>query len=317
MKTAYENSGFSVCKFNLKNLIECEFIALNFYENSIYTSKLLARALVLILLKLFGKKIIWTMHDKQQVVKKNRKNSMRFVKLQIALCDKIIIHSKISIDEIKAINSSEKILEKIIHIPHPNYIGVYGDIKHTNLPSDKLKLLHIGLIRPYKNVDLLIEAVSELNLPNLELFISGACDKNLQKCLLEKINGNAKITTDFRFIPDDEIAELISKHHLLALPYDSICSLNSGSAILAFSYAKSVICTLNGTLSDIEDKGLFWAYEYKNDEHKDVLKKQIKEVYDRFSGDFNELNAVGKKCFEYVAKHNSSQKISSVLKETF
>ena len=257
------------------------------------------------------------MHDKQQHEKKNRKNSILFVKLLLALCDKIIIHSKMSTDEIKAINSSDKILKKIIYVPHPNYIGVYGDIHTTKLPNDKLKLLHVGLIKPYKNVDILIEAVNELNLPDLELSVCGTTDEKSQKCLLEKINKNEKIKATFRFIPDGEIAELISKHHLLILPYDASCSLNSGSAVLAFSYAKTVICTLNGTLDDIEEKDMFWAYEYKNDEHKNVLKKQIKEVYDRFSGNCNEIDVLGKKCFEYAADRFSLQKVSEALEKIF
>jgi hypothetical protein len=94
--------------------------------------------------------------------------------------------------------------------------------------------------------------------------------------------------------------------------------LNSGSAILAFSYARTVICPLNGTLLDIEDKGIFWAYDYKNgSDHKEALKETIKGIYCKFAGNYNELGNIGKKCREYVAEHNSLFQVSEKLKTVF
>jgi hypothetical protein len=132
------------------------------------------------------------------------------------------------------------------------------------------------------------------------------------------IGDNPHIKTDFRFINDSEIPEISANCHLFVFPYNLESSLNSGATILAFSYSRSVLSSLTGTLDDIEDKSLFFSYSYKNkDEHKEVLKQQIIAIREKYKGNYNELLTLGEKCREYMSKNNSLEQVSERLALVF
>jgi glycosyltransferase involved in cell wall biosynthesis len=225
--------------------------------------------------------------------------------------DKIIIHSKRSEKEVK--NKS-----KIVYVPHPDYIDVYGQIAENKTAKNKLKLLFLGLVKPYKNIELLVDVFNELNLENAELSICGFAEKNYKEKLLKKIANSKNISLNLRFITDDKIPQILAQHHILLTPYDSKSVLNSGSIILAFSYKRTVLSPNNGTLSDFENKNMFFSYEYKNlAEHKNILKEKILFLYENYSNNYNRLLELGEECFESVRKNNSPEKVSGILEKLF
>ena len=102
------------------------------------------------------------------------------------------------------------------------------------------------------------------------------------------------------------------------MPYNLDFSLNSGATILAFSYGRTVLSPATGTLSDIEDKSLFFSYTYNNQEqHKEELKKQIAAIREKYKGNYNELLKLGEKCKEYMAEHNSPAQVAKQLEQVF
>ncbi|MCL1945746.1 MAG: glycosyltransferase [Chitinivibrionia bacterium] len=313
MKNAY-GSFADVAKFSVKNFFSHKNFVLNWYESR----KFIKFIVVMLLLKITNKKIIWVMHNKLPHDTKNKFLSSLKMKIIANFADKIIIHSKISEKELKKINDSPNFSAKIAYIPHPNYIETYGKIAENKICGDKLKLLFFGMIKPYKNVELLIDTFNELNLENLELSIYGFAQKNYAKKLREKIANNKNIKYDFGFIDDNKIPQIFAQNHILATPYNLESALNSGSVILAFSYKRTVLSPNNGTLSDIENKNMFFAYEYENSRrHKEILKEKILDLYQNYSDDYNRLLELGKDCFEYAQKNNSPEKISEKLKVLF
>jgi hypothetical protein len=95
-------------------------------------------------------------------------------------------------------------------------------------------------------------------------------------------------------------------------------SLNSGATILAFSYGRSVLSSLTGTLADIENKSLFFSYSYNGQEdHKEKLKQQITAIREKYKGNYNELLTLGEKCREYVSENNSLEQVSKQLALVF
>jgi glycosyltransferase involved in cell wall biosynthesis len=317
IKVAYEKLDLCVVPFVGWRSKEYNYIALNWYESVQDLRIFIRRIIILIKLIIEKKDIIWTIHNKEPHDIKNHFFSRILIMLLFHISYKIIVHSKSTIGIIKQFNYKKEILKKIVFVPHPNYIDLYGKIDNNNIPdNDKLHLLFIGQIRPYKNIELLIEAVKELKLPNLKLKICGHADISYQDYLNGLIGSNNAITVDFNFIEDENISNLIAASHLLVLPYNLESSLNSGTIILSFSYKRTVLSPLIGTLRDIDDKTFFFSYEYQTiDEHKVQLKKHLLCIYQNYEDNYNELLKLGEKCYVYTRDNNSIESTFSMLRE--
>lgn len=268
-----------------------------------------------------GVKIIWNVHNKIPHGTTEQNRAKFFMKHLAEISFKIIIHSKITIPLIEDLcGNDESVLKKIVYVPHPNYIDVYGHQKDDYcLDNNKLKLCFFGAVKKYKNVELLISAVAESGFEDIELNIYGRCrPRNYAKSLQALAGKNHTIKTHFKFIHDKDVPEILAACHLLVLPYNLDSSLNSGATILAFSYGRTVLSPTTGTLSDIEDKSLFFAYSYNNhDEHKEELKKQISAIREKYKGNYNELLKLGEKCKEYVSENNSPARTAAQLEQVF
>lgn len=279
-----------------------------------YTKK----KLMLIILKLMGKKIVWTLHNKQPHDSSNP-IQIKIMKFMVKISDKIIIHSKESVEVINSLTSNpEKCDKKILYVPHPNYIGAYPSEEEIEVvDTKKLKFLFVGAVKPYKNVELLIESFREIKTDlQIELLIAGKASSEAYKnSIVELVNDCPNIKLNLKFIPDEELVKVISKNDILILPYDIKSSLNSGTIILAFSNKKTVISPLIGTLKDYKDKSFFYYYDYyNNSDHKEKLKNQIKKVINDYTKDKECLHKKGQIAFENVKEYNSIEKISKELK---
>lgn len=304
------------------SLFKADIVHFNWYE-SFHTDnkfKLFIRYLkkktYLNLLKLLNKKIVFTLHNKMPH-DFNNKYQIKIMKWLIKKSDKIIIHCKYSYDVLKQYNYKFD-YNKIVYIPLPNFIDVYENKKEYNfINNNDMVLLFMGLVRPYKNVETIIEAANELKDKNIKFLICGKCSSEEYKNKLQELIKSDNVITDFRFIEDEEVFSLISKCDLMVLPYSSISSLNSSAAILSFSEGKSVISTNVGTVIDLADQNLVYSYEYSDDNeiHKNRLVNKILEAYD----DYNKglLEKKGNLLKDKMKKENSSQVIKELLKQVY
>jgi glycosyltransferase involved in cell wall biosynthesis len=316
MKTALH--GINIVPFSLRYACFADFIWYHWIE------KYYRRPYVLPRIKkqvLKGKKIIWNFHNKIPHGAKDVIKAREFMKTMAFIAHKIVIHCKETTDIIKEIcGDVPEITDKIVFVPHPNYIDIYGaEEKHNVLQNHKLSLCFFGAVKKYKNIELLISAINELNFEDIEIKIIGRCrSKNYARKLKNLIGENNNIKTDFRFVNDKEIPHIIANSHLFVLPYDLNSSLNSGATILAFSYGRSVLSSLTGTLNDIKQKELFFTYSYNDpSEHKDKLKEQITVIRETYKNNYNELLKLGGKCKEYVKDNNSIEQVSKQLTNIF
>ena len=309
---------------NKKKFNETEYFIFNWYE-SLYTNSLLNQSKIfikkfrlLINLKLNNKKIIWVLHNKIPHDDKYVFYSKFLMKWLVNNSYKIIIHSNESKKIINELTNSLNIMDKVVYIPHPNYIGAYKEYCNFRYDANKeLNLLFIGAIKPYKNVDLLIKVFNELKLENVVLTLAGkTSSKQYEEYINSLINENPNIITYFRFIEDDEIISFINKSNMIVLPYDIKSSLNSGTIFLAFSNKRTVLSPMIGTLKDIKNDNLFFTYDYKTDyEHRDKLKESISNIYNIYINGNYILQDMGNKCYEVVKNENTLDKISQIFNE--
>ena len=302
-----------------------EYFHFNWYEKVNGLWKYMAKILLLKLLIIKKKKIIFTLHNKRAHLNSARDRSIKYSNALTAFfirkSHKVVIHSHESRTYLVD-NFGREVEEKLLYIPHPNYIDVYGGIIENKDEGQGLRLLFLGLIKEYKNVDLLIDIISSFEKQDISLLIAGMADANYRNLLERKLSerrraGMDNITAHFEFVKDEEISLYLSECDLVVMPYDLVSSLNSGSAILAFSYQKSVICPQIGTLTDLENR-CYFSYTYNNiEEHKVALENIIREAIEMKKSNPQVLKEWGQAMYEEIAKKNSYSIVKNKIKDLY
>ena len=210
------------------------------------------------IIKIFGIKLIWTVHNLKNHENTHEGLEIFFSRIIARYADAIIAHGEAAKLDIQRVFKVKKI-DKIVVIQHGNYLNAYKntvyreEARHRlNLSSTDLTFLCLGRVRPYKGVLELIESFQKLDSSLSRLIIAGTPqDKQLVNLIEKKAGGNSSIRLILRFIPDDEIQIFMNAADIVILPYRDI--LVSGAAILGMSFGKAIIAPRLGCIPDILD----------------------------------------------------------------
>jgi glycosyltransferase involved in cell wall biosynthesis len=114
-----------------------------------------------------------------------------------------------------------------------------------NLPKEKFILLFFGLVRPYKGLNLLIDAVGQLHHDGDTTFlaIAGEFWEDPQKYneQIDRLNLKSAVRIENRYLPDEELALWMSAADIYVAPY--ISGTQSGTIRLAMGYDLPIIAT--------------------------------------------------------------------------
>ncbi|MDR2621058.1 MAG: glycosyltransferase [Dysgonamonadaceae bacterium] len=144
---------------------------------------------------------------------------------------------------------------------HPlyNHFGEKQDKKTAceflNLNPDKKTLLFFGLIRDYKGLDLLLQAMSFLD-DSYQLIIAGESygDFGKYRQIIDVSPAKYRIQVRNQYIADEEVPILFSAAGALVLPYKS--ATQSGVIPVAYHFEVPIVATDAGSLKDtIETAG--------------------------------------------------------------
>ncbi|MHA1380616.1 MAG: glycosyltransferase family 4 protein [Candidatus Helarchaeota archaeon] len=251
----------------------------------------------LLILKLLGVKIVWTVHNLVSHESNFSLLETFFTKLLTKLCNKIIVHCPFA--KSKVMNKYRARESQIAVIPHGNYISWYKNVitksqarGRLNLSNNDVVFLYFGQIRPYKGTSELIEAFKKLGCQQTKLLIVGKpLNDEVAKDMLNRCKGNENIETIFEFIPNDEIQIYMNAVDVIVLPYKDI--LTSGAVILAMSFGKPVIVPAIGCIPDVLDIEGSILY---NSSEKEGLLKAMQCALDV------DLQKIGKHNFELAKK---------------
>jgi glycosyltransferase involved in cell wall biosynthesis len=117
-----------------------------------------------------------------------------------------------------------------------------------------LELLFYGFIRPYKGLDLLIEAMAQ-TADDVYLTIAGEFwdgEEQVRK-RIQTLGLSSRVELRPRYHTEEETAELFGRSDVVVLPYRS--ATGSGVVPLAYRYDKPVIITRVGGLPDVVHDG--------------------------------------------------------------
>jgi glycosyltransferase involved in cell wall biosynthesis len=140
--------------------------------------------------------------------------------------------------------------------PLPTYAALgqaTADLSVT-LPTDVPIALFFGLVRPYKGLDVLLEAMALLKRP-LHLVIAGEFwqDESAYRKQIARLELETAVTIINKYVPDEEVAALMQTAVVVVLPYRS--ATQSAIVQVAFGHGKPVITTNVGGLAEAVQDG--------------------------------------------------------------
>lgn len=143
--------------------------------------------------------------------------------------------------------------------------GHYRDwfAKFDQRPQVDGRLLHFGLIRPYKGVEDLLASMAEVRSPDCTLRIVGnPASTDMRELVEGACDQDARITALLQYVDDPTLAREVSEAELVVLPYKEMH--NSGTLLLALSLARPVLVpqTRNNAAVAAE-VGPGWVFMYE------------------------------------------------------
>lgn len=127
------------------------------------------------------------------------------------------------------------------------------------------RLLHFGLIRPYKGVEGLVDAMARVQAPGSTLRIVGnPADAAMRSLVEDACAADSRISALLQYVDDPTLAREVSESELVVLPYRDMH--NSGTLLLSLSLARPVLVpqTQNNAAVAAE-VGAGWVFMYDGD----------------------------------------------------
>lgn len=160
------------------------------------------------------------------------------MRYQLKSSNKFLSHNQALADQIK----QELPEAKVAISPHPIF-DQYPQATQNFVKRSPLELLFFGIIRDYKGLDILIDAVAKLNKDSFKLTIVGECWGSWDK-YQEQINALGladNIETVIQYASDEDAANYFTRADVVVLPYRSMTG--TGVIPLAYHFKTPVICS--------------------------------------------------------------------------
>ncbi|TFE28176.1 glycosyltransferase family 4 protein [Cohnella luojiensis] len=234
------------------------------YQNRnplLFVAKSFIFVLTMLYLKLRNVQLVWTIHNLYPHQAKHRKLE-RFMRTLICrFCSKLIVASE-SIKR-KVMSEFGVPAGKLFVVKHGHYLGVYKPKgiefrRRYGIGEEADVYLFMGAIKAYKGVEDLIRSFNEIKTKQSYLIIAGKADHEMEAYLREA-KDTENIILDVRFVPNDEIADLISSVDVMVMPYKEITT--SGSAILGLSFKKLIVMPDNDFIDEYFKEDMVVRYD--------------------------------------------------------
>jgi glycosyltransferase involved in cell wall biosynthesis len=170
--------------------------------------------------------VVFTAHD----VLPRRRAAFRVWPDVLETAERVVVHSQRAVDQLVELGLGR---ERIARIAHPVFAA-------EPLPSPKGRtLLFFGLIRDYKGLDVLLEALPQI--PDAKLVVAGDP--------VDPVRKSPGVDWRLGFVPEREVPSLMAEAAAVVLPYRRLDS--SGVLATAIGYGRPVVVSDVGSLGEI------------------------------------------------------------------
>lgn len=213
--------------------------------------------LLLPYLKLRGKKIVWTLHNKKSHSEKYKLIKSVLFKLLLKYSDLVVTHAKEGLNHIPATTSK-------VYIHHPLKVS-----KQNYAASDlkKYDLIIWGSITKYKGIDAFLDYLTAKGLiENYEILIAGEVVGSELRNTLEKLDHEYQnFTLMNAFVEEKELEKLIFQSRVVLFCYHSDTVLSSGALMDSLLYNSAIVGPDVGSFNDLAREGIIHTFKSYDD----------------------------------------------------
>jgi beta-1,4-mannosyltransferase len=140
------------------------------------------------------------------------------------------------------------------------------------------RLLHFGLIRPYKGVEALLDAMGDVGRAGVSLRIVGnPATPQMRERVERACAEDDRISALLAYVEEPVLAREVSQAELVVLPYRQMH--NSGTLLLALSLARPVLAPWSESNAALaEEVGPGWVFLYEGDFEPALLESTLDKV---------------------------------------
>ncbi len=220
----------------------------------------------LLLARLLGYRIVWTMHDLVPTWPKEPAWVERLARFAIAwLAHDVIVHCQ---EARRLLRSHFRRSRRVWVLPLPSYADVHPNQVSRAEARIRLGLAQhsfvvgfIGGVRPNKGLEDLIAAFEQVNDPQAALLIAGRPwpPQSYVDEVRRLAEANPRIVLRVNDISDEEMQLYLNAADVLAFPFRQV--LTSSSAALAMSFGRPIIAPRLGCLPELVGQDAGFIYE--------------------------------------------------------
>lgn len=192
-----------------------------------------------------GYRIAWTIHQ----VYSHERGASRIDRIGarvLARASQVLIaHDAATADSARA--ELGRAAHNVNIVPHGSYAGVYrpgrsrAEVREElGIDGDRFVFLHLGDMRAYKDLAVLLGAFRAADLPDAALVVAGTpADRGSEAEVREAAAGDPRVVLRFGFVPEEGVSELYDAADAAVVARSD--GGTSGSLILALSFGKAVV----------------------------------------------------------------------------
>jgi beta-1,4-mannosyltransferase len=211
------------------------------------------------LARFLGYRIVWTVH--QPIPHESETPHLdRLAALAVSRAAHVLhVHDRATADRTRRLLRLKG--DRFEIVPHGSYVGVYptgrpaGDVRaELGISEQAFVFIAFGLLRKYKDIDVLLDAFGGLDDERAVLVVAGlALDDDVAASIERAAQADSRIKPLLRFIPDEDVAELYGASD--AAIVSRADGGTSGALVLALSLGVPVIAAATETYRELTDDG--------------------------------------------------------------
>jgi len=234
----------------------------------------------------------------------------------VKACDGFIVMSKSVASDLSQFTKNKN----IVYLPHPVY-NIFGEKinkedaqKKLNLNVSDKYILFFGFIRKYKGLDLLLEAMNDARIKqlNVKLIVAGEYyeDKKYYEKIIARFQLEKNILLHTNYIPSEEVKNYFCAADMIVQPYRS--ATQSGVTQIAYHFERPMLVTNVGGLAEtIPDKKVGYVCDINP---KSIADGIIDFYENRREKEFTSNIAIEKKKFEWDSFVEGIEKLYTQIK---
>jgi beta-1,4-mannosyltransferase len=227
--------------------------------------KLALFAARLLVARLFGYRILWTVHQVYPHERGTPGTDRAAVLVLSRLAHALLVHDAATLARVRT--ELGRAARKAERVPHGSYDGVYPtgrrrtDVRaELGLSDTAVVFLAFGHVRGYKELDVLLDGFAAADAPNIALVVAGLpLDGPSSQLVSDRARADARIKPLLGFVPDEAVAEVFGAADAAIVSRGD--GGTSGALILALSLGTPAVVAETESYLELIDAGAAgWAF---------------------------------------------------------